>query len=281
MQRLDFKTKKCLLKNLTWLGVGGSANIFKPENTKELCNFVKSKNFFTIGAGSNILAPEKIDKCILRLGRNFNYIKLENDQIVAGCAALDTSVARFALDNRISGFEFFSVIPGTVGGAIAMNAGAYGSQTSDVLKSIRAVNDNGEIIEIKSEQAGFQYRCNKLSKDLVFFEAIFEAKKGQKDEIKGKMAQMIQKKQQSQPLNCKTCGSIFKNPHNKSAWQLIDSAGFRGFCVGKAQISEKHCNFLINNGCKTSEEIEELCYKVQEGVKKKHGITMEMELVLI
>lgn len=188
-----FKLKKCFAKNLTWLGVGGPVQLFKPKNVKDLSAFIKANDFFTIGARSNILASENINKHILRLGRVFNYIYLKNNEITAGGAALDTTLARFALENEIGGFEFLSVIPGTVGGAVAMNTGAYGYEISQVLQSVSAVNENGEILCIDKTQIGFTYRGNTLPKQLVFFKQLLRQKKKEKDQIKQKMTELIKK----------------------------------------------------------------------------------------
>lgn len=276
------KTKNCHLRDLTWLKVGGTAKLFKPENAVEIIEFRKyNSDFFVLGAGSNIIASEDIKKTIIRLGRNFNYIRLENGKIMAGAATLDSTLAKFALDNGIKNLEFLGVIPGTVGGAVAMNAGAYGCEISQVLDSIKAVNENGEIIILRNDEIGFKYRGNNLSENLIFIEASFNVEYGDQAEIKNKMNEMLRKKQESQPTQAKTCGSIFKNPPGQSAWKLIDQAGFRGFKVGNAEISSKHCNFLINNGCETSRELEEICDTVRNAVEKKFNIKLEYELIFI
>jgi UDP-N-acetylmuramate dehydrogenase len=281
VQKSKFKLKKCFIKNLTWLGVGGQASLFKPEDVKDVCDFVKYNEYVVIGAGSNIVGPEILTKPLVRLGRAFNYITIEGQKITAGAATLDAYVAKFAMENSLSGLEFLSVIPGTVGGAVAMNAGAYGAEISDLLVCIKAVNKFGEVIEISSKEIDFSYRSANLPKDLIIIGATFFVKESNSKEIKSKMISLLKLKQDSQPIQTKTCGSIFKNPPNQKAWQLIDQAGFRGFCIGGAQISEKHCNFLINNGNATSQDIQDLCFAVRDGVKSKLGIEMEFELVIL
>jgi UDP-N-acetylmuramate dehydrogenase len=277
----NFKIKNCYLKNLTWLKVGGAAKLFKPESINELIEFKKHNDFFVLGAGSNIIAGEDIKKTILRLGRNFNYVRLEKDKVISGAATLDTTLAKFALDNNIKNFEFLSVIPGTIGGGLAMNAGAYGDDISKILDSAKVINEYGEVLTLSNEEIGFKYRGNNLPDGNIFIEATFNVEYGNSTEIKSKMNEMIKNKQASQPIQTKTCGSIFKNPPGKSAWQLIDQAGFRGFKIGKAEISSKHCNFLINNGCETSQELEELCNEVKTAVEKKFNIKLEYELIFI
>lgn len=265
--------------NYTWLKVGGKAKLFKAENLDELIHFSRYNAFFILGAGSNILAGDRIESIILKLGRNFNYLSYEDGKIIAGAAALQSNLAKLALENSIGGFEFFSTIPGTIGGAVAMNAGSYNCETKDLVTSATFIADNGEIITLSKEEIGFQYRSNSLPSHYICIEVIFDATNVvPRDSIKSIMLEMIRKKQESQPIFSKTAGSIFKNPVGYKAWELIEKAGFRGFSIGKAQISEQHCNFVINHGCESSENLIDLCRTVKDGVREKLGITLDFEM---
>lgn len=282
------KFKKCALKNLTWLKSGGEAELFQPESVEDLCRFIKTnrgsiKKFFTLGAGSNILASNNIEKTIIRLGRKFNYIEYRKDpeRIIAGAAALDTAVAKFALEQGIKGFEFLSVIPGTIGGGIAMNAGAYDDSISKILMRATVVDEYGELAELTNYELGFGYRQNVIPKSWVIIEAGFKIEREDPAIIKAKMVRMLQAKQDAQPTRTKTCGSIFKNPPGAKAWELIEKAGFRGYKLGEAEISAKHCNFLINHGAASAEDLINICYIVQQGVEKKCGIKLEFEIIFI
>lgn len=278
------KFKKCNLKNLTWLKSGGEAQLFQPESIEDLSKFIKSnKKFFTIGAGSNVLAGDKIDKTIIRLGRKFNYVEYRENpiRVVAGAATSCKEMAKYALGQGITGFEFLSVIPGSVGGAIAMNAGAYGNDISKIMRRATVIDQYGELAELSNYEMGFKYRGSVIPKEWVIIEAGFTVKKDDPEIIKEKMAKMLKEKTESQPARCKTCGSIFKNPPGKYAWELIDKAGFRGFKLGDAEISKKHCNFLINHGNATSDDLMNICHMVRNGVEEKFAIKLEFELVLL
>ncbi len=279
------------MSKLTWFGVGGHADLlFKPNSTEELSQFLKQStdNVTVVGAGSNILIRDGgLRGVTVRLGRGLNHCKVEDGVLKAGCATLDSSVSKIALENSISGYEFFIGVPGTVGGAIEMNAGAYGMETKDMLISAIAVSFNGEVQKFTNEELTFKYRGHDLEGGWIFTEAEFKIQNGDQSEIEQKMKDIQAKREATQPIHEKTGGSIFKNPNISDvsndcaiqpAWKLIQSAGCRGLSIGDAQISEKHCNFLVNNGSASASQVEQLCIEVQQRVLKKHGILLDFEI---
>ena len=204
-----------------------------------------------------------------------------SDTIIAGAAAYDKEVSKFALKNSISGFEFLSCIPGTVGGAIRMNSGCYGKDISQILVSVQTLDLNGKINIINSSDIKFYYRGSSLDNNLIFISATFRGKKNYESAIQKKISSYEKKKKNSQPSRIKTCGSTFKNPNNKKAWKLIKDSNCLGMKVGDAQISEKHCNFFVNKGKAKSKDIEKLIYQVRSKVLEKTGINLELELQII
>ncbi len=279
--------RKCHLKNLTWFKIGGEADFMYAESIDDLRKcliFAKSQNreISIIGSGSNILATSNsIKNIIIKLGGGFNYTKLYGNMITAGASTLDAEVAKFALKNGISGLEFLITIPGTVGGALAMNAGSYGSDISLVLQSAKLLNSNGEIKEMGIEDIGYQYRGNGLPKGYVFLEGSFIGIEGNREKIEALMKDMLYIKSETQPTRAKTCGSFFKNPQNYKAWQLIDNSGLRNFAIGDAEISQKHCNFIVNAGNATSYDVELLYKTIQRKVKNCYNVDLELEVILI
>ncbi len=275
--------KKVLLKNFTWLGVGGPAdNFFKANDTQELVQFTKNnqKKITIMGLGSNILVSDSgIRGTVIRLGKGFTNIQCNGETITAGSAMLDINIAKFALANGISGLEFFIGIPGTIGGALAMNAGCYGSDTSSVLQSAKIVNHKGETLNLTKNEIGYVYRGNKLPQEWIFIEGTFVGKKCSKELIKAKMDQITQQRKQIQPIHSKTCGSIFKNPEGYKAWELIEKSGCRGMSLGDAEISQMHCNFVINKGNALAKDVYDLCTKVKNKVKENSGVNLEWEVV--
>lgn len=275
--------KNVHLKNFTWLGAGGPADIlFKPSDINDLVNFMqRNKESVTIiGVGSNILVGDSgIRGVVVRLGRGFNYISCSDNFITAGAAVLDNNLAKFAMDNGIGGLEFFIGIPGTVGGALAMNAGCYGSNTASVLQKAKVLDDKGNILVMTTEEIGYVYRGHGLPKDWVFLEATFAGKVADRENIKSRMDEITDMRNKTQPVRSKTCGSIFKNPSGHSAWKLIEQAGCKGFSIGDAQISDLHCNFLINRGNATSQQLKDVCEYVREKVKVSSGVELEWEIV--
>ena len=281
--------KNVLMSQYNWFNLGGPAELFfKPKDKKdliEIIRFSKNKNLKinVIGAGSNTLIRDKgIKGLTIKLGKSFSIVKLlDNETIEVGASALDKKVASFAQENLISGFEFLSCIPGSLGGAVIMNSGCYGEDISKVFLSLRAINFEGEEIEIKKENIKFFYRKTNLPNDLIITSVVLKGKKSSKDKINKKQQQMIETKKKSQPSNVKTCGSTFKNPEGEKAWELIKRSQCENLSVGDAKISEKHSNFFINNGKATSEQIESLITKVRDEVLKKTGINLELEIKII
>lgn len=275
------------LSKMCWFGVGGIADVFyKPHDTKDLSHFLKNKPkdipHFVLGVGSNILISDSGFKgVVIRLGREFNYVKFESDKVIVGAATLDLNVAIASADHGYAGLEFLSGIPGTIGGALQMNAGAYGSEIKDILISAQAVDEDGEIFTLNNEDFGFKYRGHNLSKSYIFTEATFKSELGNPEEIKAKLSQIQEKRASTQPIRSKTGGSTFKNPEGMKAWELIDKAGCRGLKIGGAQVSEKHCNFFINTGDATAQDLEDLIILVKKRVFETSGIMLHEEVKVI
>ncbi len=287
--RGEYRENYSLAKS-TWFGVGGNADIlFRPADIDDLSFFLKNKptdvNYECFGVFSNVIIKDSGYRgVIIRLGREFAQISvLENNRIFSGAAVTDGNLARFAAENQIAGLEFLIGVPGTIGGAIAMNAGAYGAEVKDILISATAVNEKGEILEIKISEFGFKYRGHGLHQKLVFTSALFQGKVGNKEEILAKMSKITSSREETQPVRTKTGGSTFKNPKHsdKKAWQLIDEAGCRGLKVGGAIVSEKHCNFLINHEGATASDLINLGEEVRKRVFDKAGINLEWEIKII
>lgn len=276
-----------LLSKVTWLGVGGCAEIlFKPADIEDLSYFLKTKSpnipYLVLGVGSNLLVRDGgVKGVVIRLGKEFTEITHNENYLTAGAGALDLNVSNYCLDNSLEGLEFLSGIPGVIGGALAMNAGAYGQEIANHLIKLEALDEHGDLITIKQEDCGFQYRSSKLNKNLIFTKAYFKIKAGDKNLIAKRMEDIQQQREQSQPIRNKTGGSTFKNPQEHKAWQLIDQAGCRGLRVGDAIMSEKHCNFLINQGSATASEIEQLGEKVRKAVFNNSGIMLEWEIKIV
>ena len=272
------------LSKHTWFNVGGNAEIlFVPEDIKDLFNLFKSKpreyEVYPIGAGSNILVSDKGIKGITLITKKLNQISIDNFGVItAQAGAADADVARFARDQERTGLEFLIGIPGTIGGGIKMNSGAFGAEFKDILIDVKAINNLGEINTFSNKELQMGYRKIGLSKEWVFYEARFKSSKGSKDKITTKMRKIIHLRKDAQPTAVKTGGSTFKNPVNKKAWKLIDEAGCRGLQNGDAMISKKHCNFIINLKKSTSQEIEELAQTVQDKVFQKSGIRLDWEI---
>ena len=276
------------LSKFSWFNIGGPAKIvYRPANIKELSFFLKEAKIKdgikVLGLGSNTLIRDGgYNGIIIKLGKPFSHINMFSDNIlVSGVSALDKQVSNFALDKSLSGFEFLLCIPGTIGGAIRMNSGCYGHDISKILLSVQAMDLNGNIKVIPSSKIKFHYRGSDLDNDLIFISATLKGSIINKNEIEKKMKIFSDKKQKSQPLNIKTCGSTFKNLENKKAWKLIKESGCNGMKVGDAQISEKHCNFFVNKGSANSKDLEKLISKVKKNVFNQTGINLELELQII
>lgn len=272
------------LAKYTWFNVGGNAEIlFIPNDIKELFDFLKSKSekyeIFTIGAGSNILIRDKGISGITLITKNLKKISIDNLGIItAEAGAIDADVARFARDHERTGLEFLLGIPGTIGGGIRMNSGAFGSEFKDVLIDVKAINNLGKIKTFTHKDLQMGYRKIELGREWIFCEARFKTLKDTKENISTKMKNIIRLRKEAQPIAVKTGGSTFKNPPNQKAWKLIDEAGCRGLQNGDAMISQKHCNFIINLNKSSSQQIEELAKIVQEKVFKKSGIQLDWEI---
>ena len=280
------------LKNHTWLNIGGNAKIFfVPETLNELRDFLlylkkENNSFFPIGAGSNLLISEQIQKRIfIKLGKNFNKLSLTKDNVViAGCSILDKNVSSFACENNLSGLEFLSCIPGSIGGGIRMNSGCFGTEFKDVLLSVQAMDLNGRVFTINSEKIKFGYRQTNLPKNLIFLSASFKTNKQNKKQIEENILKLKEKKENSQPLRVKTGGSTFKNPKNKSekkVWELIKENVDNQISFGDAKISEKHSNFFINSNNASYKDMCDLINFVKKNVKEKTGISLELELEIV
>jgi len=276
------------LSKLSWFNIGGPAKIFfKPENLKDLSFFLKTKKkeskIKVLGAGSNILFRDGgFDGTVIKFGKSFSHLSLlKSDMIIAGSSALDKNVSKFALENSLSGFEFLSCIPGSIGGAIKMNSGCYGEDISKILLSVQTVDLDGNIRIIKNSDIKFHYRGSNLDESLIFISATFKGVKLNKSIIEKKTKELTEKKKKTQPSKIKTCGSTFKNPKNMKAWKLIMDSGCSGMEVGGAKISEKHCNFFVNNGNAKSSDFEKLVYNVKSKVLEKTGVNLELEIKII
>ena len=280
------------LKNHTWLNIGGNAKIFfVPETLTELRDFLlyiknNHNNFFIMGAGSNLLISEDIkNRIFIKLGKNFNKISLTKDNVViAGCSILDKNVSDFACENHLSGLEFLSCIPGTIGGGIRMNSGCFGTEFKDVLLSVQVMDFNGRVYTINSKDINFDYRKTDLSKNLIFLSASFKTKKKNRSEIVENIYRLKEKKEKSQPLRVKTGGSTFKNPKSQSkrkVWELIKESVDSQVSFGDAKISDKHSNFFINSKNASFENMYNLINFVKSKVKEKTGITLELELEIV
>ncbi|MEJ2014588.1 MAG: UDP-N-acetylmuramate dehydrogenase, partial [Limibacillus sp.] len=233
-----------------------------------------------LGVGSNLLVRDGgVPGVVIRLGREFVQMKaLEGSVLESGAAALDLNVAKAAQLAGIAGLEFFCGVPGTLGGALRMNAGAYGKETKDVLIEAEAVDGEGEVHRVTAQDLGMDYRHSAAPGDWIFLSAKLQGEPGDQAEIAERMEEIQRQREESQPIRTRTGGSTFKNPPGHKAWQLIDKAGCRGLTLGGAQVSEKHCNFLINQGGATAHDIEALGEEVRRRVKETSGIALEWEI---
>ena len=276
------------LSKHSWFNLGGSAKvIFKPKNLNELSIFLKNLEGFNkikvLGAGSNTLIRDGgFDGVIIKFGKSFSRLSLFNlNMLIAGASALDKNVSNFALENSLSGFEFLSCIPGTIGGGIRMNSGCYGDDISKILVSVQAMDLSGKVKVIYSSDIKFSYRGCNLDNSLIFISATFKGKNDSNPNIQKKIINLVERKKKDQPSKIKTCGSTFKNPENNKAWSLIKDSGCAGMKMGDAHISEKHCNFFVNKGNAKSQDLENLIYQVKNRVLNKTGIKLELELEII
>jgi UDP-N-acetylmuramate dehydrogenase len=275
------------LARITWFRVGGPAEMmFRPEDAEDLAAFLRAcpadVPVTVIGVGSNVLIRDGgVPGVVIRLGRAFATLEAEGTDMIVGAGALDANVARAAADAGIAGLEFLAGIPGTIGGALRMNGGAYGREMKDVLVSAQAVGPNGAIRELSAADMGFGYRHAGVAPDLIFTRARLRSHEGARADIAARIKEIQDARAATQPIRTRTGGSTFKNPPGHKAWELIDAAGCRGLVLGDAQVSEKHCNFLINHGNASAADIEALGEDVRRRVKAASGITLEWEIRII
>ena|SRR5215212_8374254 len=273
------------LSSLTWFRVGGVAQaLFMPEDDADLAyllaNLPKDIPVTAIGLGSNLIVRDGgVPGVVIRLGRGFNETKIEPDHRVrAGTAVPDLRAAKAAQQAGIAGLAFLRGIPGAVGGALRMNGGAYGAETKDVLIEARGVDRAGNVRTYSNAEMGFSYRHCGVPEDFIFTEALFQGTPGDPATIAAAMDEITAKRETTQPVKSRTGGSTFKNPLGQKAWQLIDAAGCRGLVVGDAQVSELHCNFLINRGNASAVDIENLGEEVRRRVRDHSGVALEWEI---
>ena len=271
---------------MTWFRTGGKAELFiLAENENELeiiINTIKDYNYLIIGMGSNILIRDKGYKgAIIKLGKGFNSLRVEEDKIISGASILDNNLSKFAKNNSIKNLEFFSGIPGTVGGAIKMNAGCFGCETKDVLREIFIIDKQGNKNKIKATNLELNYRTSNINDSDIITSAIFDISYGDPDTIINNINTIKKKREEHQPIQEKTSGSTFKNPKNYFAAELIEKAGCKGMEIGDAIVSDKHSNFIINQGNASAQDIEQLGKKIIEKVFDKFNILLDWEIKLV
>ena len=264
--------------------MGGPAEVlFRPADTEDLAQFLAALPaevpVTVIGVGSNLLVRDGgVPGVVVRMAGPFAAIVVDGSSVTAGAAALDLTVAMTALEAGIGGLEFLSGVPGTIGGALRMNAGAFGGEMKDVTVSAQAVDRGGRLHDLSPEQLGFAYRHCAVPEDFIFTRAVLRGAAADTDTITARMAEIRNAREASQPTRTRTGGSTFANPDGAKAWELIDKAGCRGLTLGGAQVSEKHCNFLINTGDATAADIEDLGEEVRRRVRETSGIELRWEI---
>ena len=277
------------LSKSNWLGIGGKANFFfKPKDLKDLQIFLRNNNrhfpIIVIGSGSNLLIRDKgFDGVVIKFGKDFDYIKINNDIINCGPATPKSILAEYAANNNLTGFEFLYCIPGTVAGGVVMNSGCYGSDISKVVLSVTVIDMNGEIKIISNKDINFSYRHSSLTKNQIITNIEMKGSFLEKQKILEIMKNLKNKKDSEQPQKIKTGGSTFKNPKNseKKAWQLIKESGCADLRVGGIKLSNLHCNFLENLDKASSEDAENLIEKIKKEVFKKTNVNLELELEVV
>jgi len=277
-------TSDAPLKDLVWFRAGGPAEVlFRPADTEDLETFLYARPrdipVSVIGVGSNLLVRDGgIPGVTVRLSSQFARVSIDGTRVRAGAAALDSAVARAAADAGVGGLEFLRGIPGTIGGALRMNAGCYGREIKDVLVEAVAIDGSGKRRTFSNAEMGFQYRETAAPEGLIFIEAVFEGSKDDPATIRARMDALVVQREASQPVRTRTGGSTFRNPPGQKAWQLIDRAGCRGLTKGEAQVSEMHCNFLINRSNARAADLESLGEDVRARVKENSGVLLEWEI---
>lgn len=283
-------TENAALGPATWFRVGGPAQVlFLPADELDLAVFLKNTPadipVTVLGAASNVIVRDGgIPGVVVRLGKPFGAISVKGTRVTAGAAALDKKVAEAAAAAGIAGLEFYSGVPGTIGGALRMNAGCYGRETKDALVTAEALDRSGEHFILAREDLGYSYRHSKAPEDWIFISATFEGSADDPAAIKARMQEIAAKREASQPIREKTGGSTFANPdppgteNQRSAWKLIDQAGCRGLQIGGARMSDRHANFMINTGQATAADLEALGEEVRRRVKEKSGVSLRWEI---
>jgi len=277
-------TENAPLAGITWFRVGGPAEVmFRPADRDDLVAFIAGKPadvpVTVIGVGSNLLVRDGgVPGVVIRLGRGFADIAIDGPTVQAGAAALDLNVALSARDAGVAGLEFLSGIPGTIGGALRMNGGAYGKEMKDVTVSAEALDPAGRMHRLSLAELGFTYRHCGVAEDWIFLSAELAGAPDAPKAIAARMQEIQTKREDTQPIRTRTGGSTFANPPGRKAWELIDGAGCRGLTRGGAVVSEKHCNFLINTGAATAADLEGLGEEVRRRVFEQFGVTLEWEI---
>lgn len=272
------------LAGITWFRVGGPAEVlFRPADRDDLAEFLRRRPagvpVTVLGVGSNVLVRDGgIRGVVIRLGRGFADVRIEGVEVEAGAAALDVNVALAARDAGVAGLEFLRGIPGTIGGALRMNAGAYGREMANIVVAAEAVDRSGAVHRLTAAELGFTYRHSAVPGDWIFTRGWLRGEPGRPEEIAARMARISEARESSQPVRSRTGGSTFVNPAGAKAWELIDRAGCRGLRHGGAQVSEQHCNFLINTGTATAAELEALGEEVRRRVRETSGVELEWEI---
>jgi len=277
-------TQAAPLNMLTWFRVGGSAEVlFEPKDHEDLATFLKGKPadvpLTLLGLGSNVLVRDGgVPGVVIKLGRAFATIKILDTTLRVGAGAFDRAIAMASRDGGITGLEFLSGIPGTFGGALRMNAGAYGREIKDVVVEAEALDADGTQRRLLASELDFSYRHTAVPEDWVFTSATLIGEKGDAEEIGRRIAEIAGAREETQPIRTRTGGSTFMNPPGAMAWELIERSGCRGLKIGGAAISKKHCNFLINTGGATAADLETLGEEIQRRVFKKTGVQLEWEI---
>jgi UDP-N-acetylmuramate dehydrogenase len=272
------------LAGVTWFRVGGPAEVmFRPADIDDLADFLAAKPVdvpvTVVGVASNLLVRDGgVPGVVIRLGRGFAEIKADGETVRSGAAALDVNVALVARDAAVAGLEFLSGIPGTIGGALRMNAGAYGAEIKDVVVTAEALDTRGARHQLHPDNLRFSYRHCATPEDWIFTGAVLRGRRGDPTEIQRRMDEINSAREATQPVRTRTGGSTFANPPGHKAWELIDKVGGRGLRQGGAMVSDKHCNFLINTGDATAADIETLGEELRHRVKDAFGITLEWEI---
>lgn len=277
-------TENADLSRTTWFRVGGPAEVlFKPADLDDLSFFLKERPDHVpvtmMGVGSNLLVRDLgVPGVVIRLGRGFTNLVLQGDRVDVGAAVLDRTVALLGKDEGLEGLEFLCGVPGTIGGALRMNAGCYGAEMKDILEVAFALDPRGNLKRLTPEDLGYSYRHCGLPFDWIFVGARLKARFGDKKAIEDRIHTLLTEREESQPIRTRTGGSTFANPKGRKAWELIDAAGCRGLTRGDAMVSEKHCNFLVNKGSARAEDLEALAEEVRRRVLDASGVDLRWEI---